>query len=117
MIKINKNYQIKIKYTKNNSNRTQNIILKIYKKKNVLNGSWKWLNDKRITSFMDKGNEKNTLAKQLIYYNKISKSRFDILFAIYFNKLHIGNVGLHQISYKTKTAQRFWYNNWQHKLS
>lgn len=105
MININKNYQIKVSYTKKNSSLTQNIILKIYKKKNVLNGSWKWLNDDRITFFMDKGYEKNTLKKQLSYYNSINNSKADILFAIYSNKIHIGNVGLHQINFINKTAQ------------
>ena len=105
MININKNYQIKVSYTKKKSSLTQNIILKIYKKKNVLNGSWKWLNDNRITFFMDKGYEKNTLKKQLDYYKIILDSKADILFAIYFKNKHIGNVGLHQINFKTKTAQ------------
>ena len=105
MININKNFQIKVSYTKKNSSLTQNITLKIYKKKNVLNGSWKWLNDNRITFFMDKGYEKNTLKKQLSYYNSINNSKADILFAIYSKKIHIGNVGLHQINFKNKTAQ------------
>lgn len=105
MIKINKNFKIKINYINNNLNQKQTILLKIYKKKNALNGSWRWLNDNQVTHFMDKGHYKHTLSDQLNYFEKIRKSKKDILFAIYFKKKHIGNVGLHQIDDKHKTAQ------------
>ena len=105
MIKFNKNFQIEIKKNKSNFRFTSTIFLKLYKKKNVLNGSWKWLNDKQVTSFMDKGHKKHTLKDQLNYFKKINNSNKDILFAIYYKKTHIGNVGLHQINQKFKTAQ------------
>lgn len=105
MININRNYQININYIKDNLNQKQSIKLKIYKKDNVLNGSWRWLNDNRVTSLMDKGHKKNTLKDQLDYLKKINQSKNDILFAIYFRNKHIGNVGLHQINHKSKTAQ------------
>jgi len=101
MININKKYQIKI----SNSNQKQLITLKIYNKSNVLNGSWKWLNSENVTSLMDKGFKKNTFKDQLNYFNKINRSKKDILFAIYFRNKHVGNVGLHNINYKNKTAQ------------
>lgn len=105
MIKINKNFQIEIKKNKKSLTQFSNIFLRPYKKKNVLNGSWKWLNDKRITIFMDKGHKKHTLNDQLKYFKKINNSNKDILFAIYYKNTHIGNVGLHQINKKLKTAQ------------
>ena len=105
MIKVKKNIQIKIIYTANNLVKPQTILLKLYKKQNVLNGSWKWLNDNKVTSFMDKGHHEHTLSDQLNYFEKISRSKKDILFAIYFRRKHIGNVGLHQINDKLKTAQ------------
>ena len=105
MISIDENYRIGISYLNKNSNLRQNVVLKIYNKSNVLNGSWKWLNDDRVTALMDKGQKKNTLEDQLAYLKKITNSKEDILFAIYFNKKHIGNVGLHQISLEKKTAQ------------
>lgn len=105
MINISRNYQIKINYTNSNLNQRQNVKLKIYKKSNVLNGSWRWLNDDKVTSLMDKGHKKNTLQDQLDYLKKINKSKNDVLFAIYFKSKHIGNVGLHQINHKLKTAQ------------
>ena len=105
MIRVKKNYQINIIYSKDDLDKKQTIQLKIYKKKNVLNGSWKWLNDEKVTSFMDKGHYKHTISDQFDYFKKISKSKKDILFSIYFKRKHIGNVGLHQIDNKLKTAQ------------
>ena len=65
MINIKKkNYTIRLNYINKNSNKAENISLRFYGKANVLNGSWKWLNDDRVTLFMDKGHEKNTLANQ-----------------------------------------------------
>ena len=54
---------------------------------------------------MDKGHKKNSFQDQLNYFKKLNQSKNDILFAIYFIKKHIGNVGLHNINYKKKTAQ------------
>ena len=101
MINIDKNYQIKIQ----KPGQKKLITLKIYKKSNGLNGSWKWLNNEKVTSLMDKGFKKITLKDQLNYLYKINKSKKDILFAIYFKNNHIGNVGLHKINFKNKTAQ------------
>ena len=105
MINIDKKYQIKVKNDEKNLRKKKNIILKIYKRNNVLNGSWKWLNDKKVTALMDKGYKKNTLKNQLAYFDKIKKSKRDLLFAIYINDKHVGNVGLHKINFKLKTAQ------------
>ncbi len=105
MINIDNKHSIKITKNKNNSPINKNITLKIYNKSNVLNGSWKWLNDKKITALMDKGYKKNTYDDQLDYFNNIIRSKKDILFAIYFKDKHIGNVGLHKINFKNKTAQ------------
>ena len=49
--------------------------------------------------------KKNTLKDQLAYFDKIKKSKRDLLFAIYINDKHVGNVGLHKINFKLKTAQ------------
>ena len=60
--------------------------------KNVLNGSWKWLNDKRVTSFMDKGHKNHTLKDQLDYFKKINNSNKDILLQYIIIKLTLGTL-------------------------
>ena len=67
-----------------------------------LEGSWfKWFNDKKITQYQDKRTFPNTIEKQSDYYEYISTSKTDIVFAIIekSNDKHIGNIGIHNIDY------------------
>ena len=85
---------------------SKKIILRPVQRKDVDGDWWKWLNDKKVTKFMDKGYEKNSKKKQLDYFKKIKRSNKDLLFAICLkNNKHIGCVGLHKINIKTGQAQ------------
>ena len=73
-----------------------------------LDGDWyNWLNNPSVTVFQNKGIFPNTREKQLDYFNKISKSKNDVLLAIVENssKKHIGNVGLHNIDWVHRSAE------------
>tara|TARA_A100001015_G_scaffold317582_1_gene434969 strand:+ start:1409 stop:1987 length:579 start_codon:yes stop_codon:yes gene_type:complete len=69
--------------------------------------SWKWLNNKNITLYMNKNNVNNTPKKQEKFINKIIDSKKDLMFAIctYQDNEHIGNVGLHNINLEKKNSQ------------
>ena len=94
------------KFKKKYTLRSEKIFLRPVMRKDVYGDWWKWLNNGKVTELMDKGYEKNTISRQLRYYQKIQRSKKDLLFAICLvNQKHIGCVGLHQINYKKKQAQ------------
>ena len=68
---------------------------------------WKWFNDKEVTRYMNKGNEKNTPEKQRLFFEKVNRSKYHRVFAICekLNGVHIGTVGLHDIDVEKKIAQ------------
>lgn len=69
---------------------------------NDLDGNWyMWLNDPEVTRYQDKGIFPNSFEKQKSYFEYLSKSQNDIVFAIIFasDGKHIGNIGLHRIDY------------------
>ncbi len=73
-----------------------------------LEGDWyRWFNDVEVTYFQDKGYFPNTLEKQTVYYETIKNSNSDVVLAIIdaTTDKHIGNVGLHQISWIHRTAE------------
>lgn len=60
---------------------------------------WEWFNDREVTRYMNKGNEKNTPEKQLAFLKKTSQSENDFILAICLagSGRHIGTVGIHNI--------------------
>ena len=87
--------------------KADNFFIRHISKSDVYGNWWKWFNDTEVTLFMNKGISKNTIKKQLSFYEKINKSENDIIFAIcdLSSSKHIGTIGLHKIDKKNKTAQ------------
>ena len=56
----------------------EKIFLRPVMRKDVYGDWWKWLNNGKITELMDKGYEKNTISRQLRYYQKIQRSKKDL---------------------------------------
>jgi len=73
--------------------------------KDVLNGWWRWLNDKEVTKYQNKGVFYNTPEKQFSYLLEMKESSTDVLFGIYFDKKHIGCVALHNIDWINRSAK------------
>ena len=59
-----------------------NCILRSIERKDVYGNWWKWFNDPDVTAYMNKGQFKNTIEKQLEFYEKIKKSNTDFVLAI-----------------------------------
>ena len=57
-------------------------ILRPVMRKDVYGDWWKWLNNGKVTELMDKGYEKNTISRQLRYYQKIQRSK-KICYSLY----------------------------------
>ena len=75
------------------------VTLDLIGEKELEGESYKWLNDREVTIYMDKGYEENTKEEQRAYYKQMMESDTDILFSIRDNlsNAHIGNVGFHNI--------------------
>ena len=76
-------------------------------KESDLDGRWaQWLNDPEVTRFQGKGIYPNSLEGQRRYYQSVIDSRTDVVLAVVdrSSDRHIGNVGLHQIDYVSRTA-------------
>jgi len=60
---------------------------------------WQWFNDAEVSRYMNKGQEKNTVEKQLVFYRKIKTSESDFVACIcdVDTKKHIGTTGIHNI--------------------
>ena len=85
----------------------ENCFLRNIKEKDVYGNWWKWFNDPDVTAYMNKGQIKNTIQKQLEFYKKVAESKNDLVFAICNRKngQHIGTIGLHDINLKKESAQ------------
>ena len=68
---------------------------------------YKWLNDKEVTKYQDKGIFYNSEEDQIKYLNKMIDSRNDVIFAVICaeSDLHIGSVGLHNIDWIHRSAR------------
>ncbi len=68
---------------------------------------WQWLNDPNVVEMMDKGYAPNTSEAQRAFFEKVSQSGTDAVFAICLNESgqHIGIAGLHRINPERKTGQ------------
>ena len=72
-----------------------------------LNGNWiNWLNNRRVTQYMNHGVFPYNAQKLHEYYTKVIQSNSDIVLAIVMkeNKIHIGNIGVHNINYIKRTG-------------
>lgn len=70
-----------------------------------LNGNWiNWLNNRRVTQYMNHGVFPYNAQKLHEYYSKVIKSDTDIVLAIVMkeNEAHVGNIGVHNINYINK---------------
>lgn len=65
-----------------------------------------WLHDQEVTKYMETGIFPTTLKELRNFYNKVAKSRTDLMFAIIDkkNNLHIGNIKLGSINWVHRFA-------------
>ena len=77
------------------------VILRLLQEEDINERYLSWLNDKEVTKYMETGNFPTTLAELHSFYDKITKSRTEVMFAIVtkHNKLHIGNIKLGNINW------------------
>ena len=60
---------------------------------------WQWFNDSEVTEHMNKGEEPNTIQKQLEFFRKMESSPTDVVVGIcdLETKRHIGTTAFHNI--------------------
>lgn len=77
----------------------EDISLRALSRKDALGSWWEWFNDKEVTRFMNKGDQKNTPQKQIEFYEKMKLSDKDCVLGIFYNKndKHIGTTAIHNI--------------------
>ena len=77
----------------------EKIFLRTLTKKDIYAGWWEWFNDKEITRYLNKGHEKNTVAKQIEFFQKTKNSNSDFILGICDSQTekHIGTTGIHNI--------------------
>ena len=66
-----------------------------------IEGKWfGWLDDIEVTRYLGFGDTPNSMEAMESFFNKVSGSKTDVVFAIVYNETgeHIGNCGLHDIS-------------------
>lgn len=82
------------------------VILRPLLKEDINERYLSWLNDKKVTKYMETGVFPITLAELHSFYDKVAKSRTDVMFAIVakHNKLHIGNIKLGCINWVHRFA-------------
>lgn len=75
------------------------VFLRSLRESDVSGNWWQWFNDARVTKYMNKGREKNTIEKQMEFFCRIQASQSDFVAAICDpeNKRHIGTTGIHNI--------------------
>ena len=64
-----------------------------------------WLRDPKIIKYSNLQYLKTTLEKQIDYVNKMNTSSENILFGIFSDRHHIGNILLRSINFNHKTAE------------
>jgi ribosomal-protein-alanine N-acetyltransferase len=63
-----------------------------------------WLNDEEVTMYMESGVFQNNMTGLKSFYDCISKSKNDVMFAIMAGKKHIGNIKLGSINWVHRFA-------------
>jgi len=85
----------------------EKIFLRSLRKKDASENWWKWFNDDNVTRYMAKGASKNTIAKQVAFFERITESKNDLALAICDakNGFHVGTTALHDIDWVAGSAQ------------
>ena len=85
----------------------EKIFLRSLRKKDASENWWKWLNNDNVTRYMAKGASKNTIAKQVAFFERITESKNDLALAICDakNGFHVGTTALHDIDWVKGSAQ------------
>lgn len=75
------------------------VILRSLRKEDVSGNWWQWFNDTEVTKYMNKGQETNTVEKQMAFFEKMEASDSDFVMAICNKetKEHIGTTAVHRI--------------------
>lgn len=83
------------------------IYLRRLTKKDLEGNYFNWLNDHEVTRWMQHGLFPNSEEKMLSFYNAISNSTSDLIFAIALKDgdCHIGNIGIHKIHSFFRSAE------------
>ncbi len=83
-----------------------NIYLRLLEKKDINNNYLNWLNDQEINQYLDVGYFPTSRKSLEEYYESISKSRSEVMFAIVLKKTdcHIGNIKLGSINWVHQTC-------------
>ena len=82
----------------------KNFYLKTLKADNVSKDYVKWLNDYEVSKYTEQKYIKHNLKNVELYVTKMASSDSNILFGIFVNQLHIGNVKLGPIKWEHKSA-------------
>ena len=80
------------------------IHLKILKVSDVNESYVKWLNDYEVTKYTEQRYFKHDVKRVKKFVDEKYKSENDLLFGIYFENLHIGNIKLGPIIWEHKSA-------------
>ena len=80
------------------------IHLKILKVSDVNESYVKWLNDYEVTKYTEQRYFKHDVTRVKKFVDEKYKSENDLLFGIYFENLHIGNIKLGPIIWEHKSA-------------
>lgn len=82
----------------------KNFYLKTLKADNVSKDYVKWLNDYEVSKYTEQKYIKHNLKNVELYVTKMASSDSHLLFGIFVNQLHIGNVKLGPIKWEHKSA-------------
>lgn len=79
--------------------RGRKVFLRLLTEEDVYGRWWEWFNDGEVTKYLNKGQERNTVEKQMSFFRKVNDSGCDFVAGICdsANKRHIGTTGIHNI--------------------
>ena len=83
----------------------EQIFLKVLNLNDVSKPYVEWLNDYEVTKFTEQKYFKHTLESTKTFISQNDKSESDLLFGIFFDGKHIGNVKLGPIKFQHKSAE------------
>ena len=83
----------------------EQIFLKVLNLNDVSKPYVEWLNDYEVTKFTEQKYFKHTIESTKTFISQKDKSESDLLFGIFFDGKHIGNVKLGPIKFQHKSAE------------